>query len=78
MDSLVNGAIHWDVTLSKTLAVVMVAALTSRAGDVTKNRMDEQKLPYLCYDDVTLKLVGGDDLENLMAKITIRGEKCFK
>jgi len=26
---------------------------------------DDQPLPFLCYNDITIKLVGGDKVENL-------------
>jgi hypothetical protein len=39
-DSLTYGALNWDVTIYKALVVVIVAALASRAGDVTKDALD--------------------------------------
>jgi hypothetical protein len=74
-DALFNGTINWDVTISKALAIVMVAALTARAGDVTMAPLDEQRRPFLCYKDITLQLVGVTRLENLKARCLIRNEK---
>ena len=37
--------------------------------------LDDQPLPFLCYNDVTIKLVGGTELNNLKALIVIRNEK---
>lgn len=73
--SLSNGTISWDVTLAKVMAIVVVAALSARAGDVTTHKLDEQELPFLCYNDVTIRLVGGGEMENLQASFLIRGEK---
>ena len=77
-DALKNGTINWDVVLAKALSIVMTAATGARTGDLTVATMDEQELPYLCYKDITLKLAGGDKLENLVAKVLIRNEKGWK
>lgn len=77
-DGLKRGTVSWDVTLAKTLSIVMVAALASRAGDVTVAPLEGQKLPYLCYKDVVIKLVGGNAVENLVAEVVIRNEKGYK
>ena len=77
-DGLVNGTPSWDVTLSKVLAIVLMVALSSRAGDVTKGRHDSQKLPFLCYKDVTLLLHQGSTIDDLIGKFVIRGEKDHK
>jgi len=63
------------VVLAKTLSIVLTAALASRTGDVTVDPLDEHELPFLCYEDIKLKLIKGDDLTNLVAKVVIRNEK---
>lgn len=78
MDALTQGTLNWDVTLSKAASLVITAALSARAGDVTTDRMENQPLPYLCYQDVTIKLVGGNDLQHLMVEVVIRNEKSKK
>lgn len=39
--------------------------------------LDAHDRPFLCYSDVTMKLVGGVGLEDLVAKV-IRNEKGMK
>jgi hypothetical protein len=77
-DALKNGTINWDVVMSKALSIVMVAALASRAGDVTVAQLDGQTLPFLCYNDITIKLKGGRAVEDLEAQVVIRNEKGAK
>ena len=79
-DAWQNGTRSWDVTLTRSLLVVMQAALASRIGDITntKTTHDDGDLPHLRYSDITLKFHHGLDLEHLAAKIVIRGEKGFK
>jgi hypothetical protein len=77
-DSLTHGALNWDVTIYKALVVVIVAALASCAGDVPNDALDNQLLPYLCYDDKTLKLVGGHDISDIRGTFIIRNEKTNK
>jgi hypothetical protein len=74
-DALFNGTINWDITISKALAIVMAVALTARTGDVTMAPLDEERLPFFCYKDITLKLVGVTRLENLKACCLIHNEK---
>jgi hypothetical protein len=47
-DSLIDGTLNWDVTMYTALAIVLIAALACRSGDVTKAKLDTQLLPYLC------------------------------
>lgn len=74
-DALTNGTIDWDVTLAKTLSIVLTAALASRTGDITTAPLDVHELPFLCYKDITLKLAKGHVLTNLVAEAVIRNEK---
>jgi hypothetical protein len=54
----------------------MAAALTACMEDLTMAPLDKQPVPFLCYKDITLKLVGGGTrLENLHACCLIRNEK---
>lgn len=77
-DGLVNGTLNWDVALSEVTSIVLMAALQTRAGDIARIRLDNQPLPYLCYNDITIKLVGGNKIENLQARFVIRNGKGFK
>jgi hypothetical protein len=73
-----NDTINRDVVLAKTLSVVLTAALGSRTGDVMVAPLDVHHLPFLCYEDITLKLIKADDLTALVAKVVIRNEKGYK
>ncbi|OAF57099.2 hypothetical protein VC83_05820 [Pseudogymnoascus destructans] len=42
-----------------------------RSGDIMTSTRDTQKIQFLCYSDITIKLVDGDKLENLQADILI-------
>ena len=77
-DGLKNGAINWDVTMAKVMSIVLVASLASRVGDITVAPLDEQALPFLCYKDITIKLIGGSEIGNLVAEVVIRNEKGYK
>lgn len=77
-NALSEGTLHWDVTLSRIASLVLVAALSARAGDLNADPLDDQPLPYLCYKDIDLKFVGGQEIENLEAELTIRNEKFKK
>lgn len=77
-DSLIGGTLNWDVAMCKALAIVLIAALACRTGDVTKAKLDTQLLPYLCYNDVTMKLVNGSDITSIEAQFVIWNEKVHK
>jgi hypothetical protein len=70
--ALNQGTMNWDVTLSRITSIVLTGALSARAGDVTTDALDDQPLPYLCYKDITMKFVGGQEIEDLQAKVVIR------
>lgn len=71
-EALRQGTVNWDVTLAKTLSIVLVAALGSRTGDVTVAPLDTNDLPFLCYQDITLKLSKDG---HLTAQVLLRNEK---
>jgi hypothetical protein len=71
-DALREGTVNWDTTTAKTLSIVLVAALGSRIGDVTVNSLNTNDTPYLCYEDIALKLSQDD---NLTAVVLLRNEK---
>lgn len=77
-DSLVTGTLNWDVTIYRALSIVFIAALATRAGDITRSNLDTQLRPYLCYNDITMKLVNGTDIINIEAQVIIRNEKVYK
>jgi hypothetical protein len=70
-----EGTTNWDKTMQKALSLLLVGALSCRSGDIMKDQKDTHSLPFLCYDDITVKLVGGVGIENLEAVFLIRNEK---
>lgn len=74
-EALEEGTTNWDKTIQKALSLLLVGALSCRTGDIMKDQSDVHDLPFLCYDDITVKLVGGDGIENLEAEIVIRNQK---
>lgn len=69
------GVVSWDVSLAKIQAIVVFSALGCRIGDITRSSFDRHKLPYLTYGDLTIKLVGGSDIEHLTMLFRMRNEK---
>lgn len=65
----------WDKTIQKALSLLFVGALSCRSSDIMRDQADTHPLPFLCYDDITMKLVGGVGIENLEATFVIRNEK---
>lgn len=53
-DAHQNATKFWDVTRSKITSVVLTSTLSTRAGDIGNDLMDDQPMPYLAYEDVTL------------------------
>jgi hypothetical protein len=74
-------AVQWDDQLgchnikSSSNCHGCCSGSTVRTGDVTMAPLDEERLPFLCYKDITLKLVGVTRLENLKACCLIHNEK---
>jgi hypothetical protein len=76
--ALDEGTTNWDKTIQKVLSMVLIAALSCRSGDIMKTQSETHPRPFLCYDDITIKLVDGVGLENLVATVVIRNEKAKK
>lgn len=74
-DALQYGTLTWDISLAKVLSIVWVAALGVRTGDVNATPRDHQKLPYLCYHDITIKMDQGTSIDDLLAVVVIRNQK---
>lgn len=66
------GTMTWDVTVAKCLSIMLVAALGSRAGDVSVRPRDRHESPYLAYKDIVIKMKGGSTVDDV---ITLRNEK---
>lgn len=73
--ALDEGTTNWDKTIQKALSMLLIAALSCRGGDIMKTQSETHDRPFLCYDDITLKLVDGVGIENLEASVIIRNEK---
>ena len=74
-EALHEGTPTWDKTIQKALSLLLISALSCRSGDIMVAALGDQPLPFLYYNDVTIKLVGGTELNNLEALIVIRNEK---
>ena len=77
-DAVRNGSRNWDVTIHTALSLLLISALQCRSGDITKSTYNTQPLPCLVYKDISLKLIKGEDIDHLEARITIRNEKGTK
>lgn len=74
-EAINEGTGNWDKPIQRALSLLLISALSCRSGDIMTSTRDTQKLPFLCYNDITVKLVGGNGLENLEAEVLIRNEK---
>jgi hypothetical protein len=74
-DALRRGTIDWNITLVKIQSIVLHTALGCRTGDVSASRLDRHALPFLTYQDITMKLVGGNTIEHLTMMVRVRNEK---
>jgi hypothetical protein len=56
--------------------MVIVASTGCRVGDTTKRFFATQALPFLAYQDVTIRLIpGGSSVQDLECVLTLRNEK---
>ncbi|OBT67032.1 hypothetical protein VE03_04422 [Pseudogymnoascus sp. 23342-1-I1] len=78
-DALNSGVPNWDIPIQRALSILLVAALASRSGDITR-RLDynDPRMGFLSYGDITMKIVGEIDVTNIQAQIVIRNEKCHQ
>jgi hypothetical protein len=74
-DALHHGALDWDLTMVKIQSIILHSALACRRGDISASRLDRHALPFLTYEDVTMKLVGGSSIEHLTMMVRVRNEK---
>ncbi|KFZ23385.1 hypothetical protein V502_02138 [Pseudogymnoascus sp. VKM F-4520 (FW-2644)] len=75
IDAAANGTYNWDKVVQRALRNVLLASLSCRVGDIMVDGLDDEEFPYLYFNDIVMKLVGGSRLENLEALISIRNEK---
>jgi hypothetical protein len=66
---------NWDITIQKVLSILFISALSCRPGDIMKSWEDERPLPFIYYNDIMIKLVGGNKVEHLQAQVIISNEK---
>ncbi|KAL1597760.1 hypothetical protein SLS60_008247 [Paraconiothyrium brasiliense] len=76
--ALRNEVLSWDVQLSRVQQLLLLSALSCRNGDINKNRLDRHDLPFLCFGDLTMKLIGGNELEDLAVMVKLRNTKGTK
>ncbi|KAJ9649659.1 hypothetical protein H2199_000437 [Coniosporium tulheliwenetii] len=74
---LTQGTYSWDVLLSKTLGLVLQAALCARAGDIRRSR-DWEGMEFMRYEHIDIRLVERDGTERLAALVNIAYSKGFK
>lgn len=74
-DATSNGVYNWDKVVQRILRNVLLASLSCRVGDIMKDDLDDEEFPFLYHDDIVIKLVNGNCVENLEAIISIRNEK---
>lgn len=77
--ALSSGTLSWDVTLSRSLSLLLQAALCSRSGEVLRSP-DYEDLECLLYEHITLKLVrnkktGKEHFRGLMVLAFEKGKK---
>lgn len=77
VDALRHGTSSWDTTLAKFQHLVILFALGARAGDITKDSLDQHELPFLAYKDVTIK-IPSDRPEDMIMDINLRNLKAYK
>ena len=73
-----EGVCNWDIALAKIQNMVLVSALGCRVGDITKGQRDRHNLPYLCYGDIQMKLIGGGTVDDLVMVVLLRNNKGCK
>ncbi|KFZ05953.1 hypothetical protein V501_07837 [Pseudogymnoascus sp. VKM F-4519 (FW-2642)] len=74
-DAASNGVYNWDKVVQRILRNVLLASLSCRIGDIMRDDLGDEEFSYLYYDDIIMKLVGDNKVENLEALISIRNEK---
>ncbi len=77
-DAMLNGTKSWDATLSGLLALVMQAALASRAGDI-KRSGGYKGVEYLKWEDIVLVAKGSSVTDpKLTMLMTLKYRKNYK
>jgi hypothetical protein len=85
-DAIETGTRSWDVTVSKALSVVLLAALACRSGEVGHSQYYDN-LACLCFKDITIKIDNRDReaqhdndsvINRLQARVVLRFEKFKK
>lgn len=75
-EALSEGTRSWDVTASKVLSMVLLAACAARAGDIVRSRLYEG-LVCLCYKDIVME-VRDNSVASIRVVVTLRFEKYEK
>jgi hypothetical protein len=76
-EGLTDGVLSWDVRVCRWLSMVLQSSADCRAGEVTLS-VGYTGEEFLKWEDIEIKLVGGDTLKHLRARVTLRWEKGSK
>ena len=75
--ALVQGCLSWDTHISKQLSIVLVAALASRSGDISRTRL-YTGMECLAFKDITLRFTNAGEIEGVTMDVELRFVKGFK
>jgi hypothetical protein len=73
-DAILNGVASWDIQVSKWLSIIVQSSADCRAGEVVRT-LGYKGREFLAWSDIEIKLVEGDQFENLQARVTLLWEK---
>jgi len=72
MNALTDGTKSWDITISRLLSIVLMAACASRAGEIARSPK-YVKMECLCWKDVDIRFDRAS--EKFLARLTLRFQK---
>jgi hypothetical protein len=71
------GSKNWTITVQRILAITLQSAVASRSGDIMQSRgVAETKV--LLFKHISLRLSGGQTIENIYLEVTIANQKFHK
>jgi hypothetical protein len=72
MNALTEGTMSWDITISRLLSLVLMAACACRAGEIARSTK-YVKMECLCWKDVDMRFDPAKD--KFVVRITLRFQK---
>ena len=75
-DSLENGTFNWDITVYKTLSIVLISTLGARSGDVALST--NYGVEYLRYEHIRIVRLEDDGEESIGMHIDLQYQKGHK